>query len=110
MADIMGQSPGGGAEQVLHGGGAGANSCNRWFDKALQVIVGADGSCGLLYDPEVLDGAVAAEMADHALSFCRSSAPGHAPLVPVPRPQRLRFCVGPEMGPEVQRARRHLDR
>ena len=35
----------------------------------LQVIVGADGSCGLLYDPEVLDGAVAAEMADHALAF-----------------------------------------
>lgn len=109
MADAMGQSPGGGAEQVLHGGGAGANSCNRWFDKALQVIVGADGSCGLLYDPEVLDGAVAAEMADHALAFCRSPAPGPAPGLSVPRPQRLRFCVGPEMGPEVQRARRHLD-
>ena len=42
--------------------------------------------------------------------FSRSPAPGPAPSVPVPRPQRLRFCVGPEMGPEVQRARRHLDR
>ncbi|XP_021239530.1 carnitine O-acetyltransferase-like, partial [Numida meleagris] len=76
----------------------------------LQVIVGADGSCGLLYDPEVLDGAIAAEMADHALAFCRSPAPEPAPGMAVPRPQRLRFCIGPEVGPEVQRARRHLDR
>ncbi|XP_066842778.1 carnitine O-acetyltransferase-like [Anser cygnoides] len=104
-----GRSPGGGAGQVLHGGGAGANSCNRWFDKALQLIVGADGACGLLYDPEVIDGAVAAEMADHALAFCRRPAPEDAPVPALPPPQRLRFSLSPEIEPEVRRAKRHLD-
>lgn len=104
-----GRGPGGGAGQVLHGGGAGANGCNRWFDKALQLIVGADGACGLLYDPEVIDGAVAAEMADHALAFCRRPAPEEAPLPALPPPQHLRFSLSPEIEPEVRRAKRHLD-
>ncbi|NXF14253.1 CACP acetyltransferase, partial [Smithornis capensis] len=29
--------------------------------------------------------------------------------LPLPRPQRLRFSIGPEIGPEVERAKRHLD-
>ncbi|NWH71414.1 CACP acetyltransferase, partial [Piaya cayana] len=64
-----GRGPGGGAAQILHGGGAGANSPNRWFDKTLQVVVGEDGTCGIVYDPAVIDGAVVANMADHALQF-----------------------------------------
>lgn len=33
-----------------------------------------------------------------------------APPSPLPPPQRLRFSVGPEIAPEVERAKRHLDR
>ncbi|NXA16431.1 CACP acetyltransferase, partial [Sapayoa aenigma] len=62
-----GRGPGGVAAQVLHGGGAAANSANRWFDKTLQLVVGQDGTCGALYDPAVIDGTVVSEMLDHAL-------------------------------------------
>ncbi|NXS03279.1 CACP acetyltransferase, partial [Oxylabes madagascariensis] len=66
-ATPSGRGPEGAAAQVLHGGGAGANSANRWWDKTLQLVVGQDGTCGALYDPAVLDGAAVAEMLDHAL-------------------------------------------
>ncbi|XP_075345518.1 carnitine O-acetyltransferase-like isoform X5 [Mycteria americana] len=111
LAAAGGRGPGGGAGQVLHGGGACANSGNRWFDKTLQFIVGEDGTCGVVYDPAVIDGAVVAEMVDHALDYCRRPEPGPALLTspPLPLPQRLRFSLGPETAPEVERAKRHLD-
>ncbi|KAM6288952.1 LOW QUALITY PROTEIN: carnitine O-acetyltransferase-like [Aegotheles albertisi] len=111
LAAAGGRGPGGGAGQVLHGGGAGANSANRWFDKTLQLIVGQDGTCGAVYDPAVIDGAVVAELIDHALEYSRRPDPGPAPgpPEPFPSPQRLRFSLSPEIGPEVERAKRHLD-
>ncbi|KAM9591973.1 carnitine O-acetyltransferase-like isoform 2-T2 [Morphnus guianensis] len=112
LAAAGGRGPGGGAAQVLHGGGACANSGNRWFDKTLQFIVGEDGTCGVVYDPAVIDGAVVAEMVDHALDCCRRPDPSPASMtsLPLPQPQRLRFSLGPETAPEVERAKRHLDR
>ncbi|XP_027563105.1 carnitine O-acetyltransferase-like, partial [Neopelma chrysocephalum] len=62
-----GRGQGGVAAQVLHGGGACANSANRWFDKTLQLVVGEDGTCGAVFDPAVIDGPAVAEMLDHAL-------------------------------------------
>ncbi|XP_074713956.1 carnitine O-acetyltransferase-like [Strix uralensis] len=89
LAAAGGRGPGAGAGQVLHGGGAGANSGNRWFDKTLQFIVGEDGTCGVVYDPAVIDGAVVTEMVDHALDYCRRLQPGppamaSPPLAPAP--------------------------
>ncbi|XP_049648639.1 carnitine O-acetyltransferase-like [Accipiter gentilis] len=111
LAAAGGRGPGGGAAQVLHGGGACANSGNRWFDKTLQFIVGEDGTCGVVYDPAVIDGAVVAEMVDHALDCCRRPEPSPTSMtsLPLPPPQRLRFSLGPETAPEVERAKRHLD-
>ncbi|XP_068027149.1 LOW QUALITY PROTEIN: carnitine O-acetyltransferase-like, partial [Melanerpes formicivorus] len=109
LATPGGRGPAGVAGQVLHGGGAGANSANRWFDKSLQFIVGGDGTCGVVYDPALIDAAAVAEMVDHALSFCRQQEPGPAPVTSLAHPQRLRFSLGPEIAPEVERAKKHLD-
>ncbi|GAV08185.1 hypothetical protein RvY_17916 [Ramazzottius varieornatus] len=44
------------ARQVLHGNGSDANSGNRWFDKTLQLIVGANGVCGWNYEHTLIEG------------------------------------------------------
>uniref|UniRef100_A0A8C3N8U9 Uncharacterized protein n=1 Tax=Geospiza parvula TaxID=87175 RepID=A0A8C3N8U9_GEOPR len=43
LAPPGGRGPEGVAAQVLHGGGANANSANRWWDKTLQVGGALDG-------------------------------------------------------------------
>ncbi|MFH4973318.1 hypothetical protein AB6A40_000027 [Gnathostoma spinigerum] len=42
--------------QCLHGGGCENNSCNRWFDKTLQFIIGPDGYCGVIHEQTPVDG------------------------------------------------------
>ncbi|OQV16092.1 Carnitine O-acetyltransferase [Hypsibius exemplaris] len=44
------------SRQVMHGDGSNANSGNRWFDKTLQLIVGADGVCGWNYEHTLIEG------------------------------------------------------
>uniref|UniRef100_UPI000B4DC615 carnitine O-acetyltransferase-like n=1 Tax=Lonchura striata TaxID=40157 RepID=UPI000B4DC615 len=49
-------------------------------------------------------------MLDHALEHSRRCGPAPSPpATPLPPPQRLRFSVGPEISPELERAKRHLD-
>ena len=36
--------------QMNHGLGAQINSCNRWFDKTIQFIIGPDGAVGANYE------------------------------------------------------------
>ncbi|TRZ04605.1 hypothetical protein HGM15179_022502, partial [Zosterops borbonicus] len=77
-----------------------------------QLVVGQDGTCGALYDPAVIDGPAVSELLDHALEHSRRLGPAPSPTAtpsPLPPPQRLRFSVGPEISPEVERAKRHLD-
>lgn len=50
-------------------GGAGGGRDFLCADPAPQFIVGEDGTCGVVYDPAVIDGAVVAEMVDHALDY-----------------------------------------
>lgn len=42
--------------QMIHGGGSRLNSANRWFDKAIQIIISGDGACGLCYEHSFAEG------------------------------------------------------
>ncbi|VDO65766.1 unnamed protein product [Heligmosomoides polygyrus] len=53
------------ARQCLHGGGSMNNSCNRWFDKTLQFIIGKSGECGITYEHTPAEGPPVASMMDY---------------------------------------------
>ncbi|XP_075216005.1 choline acetyltransferase [Lycorma delicatula] len=48
--------------QALHGGGSCYNSCNRWFDKTLQFIIGSDGAFGVCIEHSPMDGIAVVQM------------------------------------------------
>uniref|UniRef100_A0A8C4WZR7 Choline O-acetyltransferase n=1 Tax=Eptatretus burgeri TaxID=7764 RepID=A0A8C4WZR7_EPTBU len=53
--------------QMLHGGGSQKNGKNRWFDKTLQVVLGADGVLGLNYEHSAAEGIVVTQCLNHVL-------------------------------------------
>ena len=52
-----------------HGGGSHANSCNRWFDKTIQFIVGPDGAVGVNYEHCSAEGPPILAIIDHAMNY-----------------------------------------
>ncbi|KAK7135184.1 hypothetical protein R3I93_018331 [Phoxinus phoxinus] len=55
------------ASLMLHGGGPEKNGANRWYDKPLQFVVGADGVCGVVCEHSPLEGIVLVQCAEHVL-------------------------------------------
>ncbi|XP_039269614.2 choline O-acetyltransferase-like isoform X1 [Styela clava] len=58
--------------QMLHGMG---NSCNRWFDKTIQFIIGSDGVTGLVYEHSVSEGIAVISLVEHLLKHIEESNP-----------------------------------
>ncbi|XP_017774150.1 PREDICTED: choline O-acetyltransferase isoform X2 [Nicrophorus vespilloides] len=50
--------------QMIHGGGTAYNSCNRWFDKTIQLIVSGDGACGLCYEHSSAEGVAVIQLVE----------------------------------------------
>uniref|UniRef100_A0A8D3D334 Choline O-acetyltransferase n=1 Tax=Scophthalmus maximus TaxID=52904 RepID=A0A8D3D334_SCOMX len=46
------------ATWMLHGGGVAKNGGNRWYDKPMQFVVGADGCCGVVCEHSPFEGIV----------------------------------------------------
>ncbi|XP_067285672.1 choline O-acetyltransferase-like [Pseudorasbora parva] len=82
------------AELILHGGGPERNGANRWYDKPLQFVIGADGVCGVVCEHSAFDGVVAAQCAEHVLKHTRSSsctASSGRSATELPHPRRLEW-------------------
>uniref|UniRef100_A0A8C2L6N3 Choline O-acetyltransferase n=1 Tax=Cyprinus carpio TaxID=7962 RepID=A0A8C2L6N3_CYPCA len=43
---------------MLHGGGTDKNGGNRWYDKPMQFVIGADGCCGVVCEHSPFEGIV----------------------------------------------------
>uniref|UniRef100_A0A665W615 Choline O-acetyltransferase n=1 Tax=Echeneis naucrates TaxID=173247 RepID=A0A665W615_ECHNA len=72
---------------MLHGGGVAKNGGNRWYDKPMQFVVGADGCCGVVCEHSAFEGIV----------LVPSKLVRAASVSELPAPRRLRWKCTPEI-------------
>lgn len=97
------------AVQTIHGGGPSANSGNRWFDKTIQFIVGADGVVGLTYEHSPAEGPPITSMMDHIVEYIEKTKGNKwLPSAAVTSPKKLRFNLSHETLEDIDVAERDL--
>ncbi|OQR74564.1 carnitine O-acetyltransferase-like [Tropilaelaps mercedesae] len=90
------------AHQLLDGGKDGVNAGNRWCDKTVQFIIGAEGNVGLLYEHSPAEGPPVAGLAD----FCVKQAsiwplpPTRSPCTP----EHLQFVLNETNRADIDKA------
>ncbi|XP_068621094.1 carnitine O-acetyltransferase-like isoform X2 [Battus philenor] len=99
------------AGQTIHGGGSASNACNRWFDKTVQFIVGADGVTGLTYEHSPAEGQPIAVLTDFIINYVdkNRSTDGISSASPK-EPIKLTFNVNPEVSNMIKTAKNNIDR
>jgi len=63
------------AKQMIHGGKT--NSGNRWFDKTIQFVVGAEGEVGITYEHSAAEGPPIAALMDYVVQYLENNNPTH---------------------------------
>ncbi|TSK22737.1 Choline O-acetyltransferase [Bagarius yarrelli] len=82
------------AMMMLHGGGKENNGGNRWYDKPMQFIVGADGCCGVVCEHSPFEGIVLVQCTEYLLKYMKSSPSKlvrAASVSELPSPRRLHW-------------------
>ncbi|KAL3872104.1 hypothetical protein ACJMK2_040057 [Sinanodonta woodiana] len=96
------------AHEMLHGGGIKHNSGNRWFDKTIQFIVGANGYCGLNYEHTTAEGPPIISIVDHVLKFCKLEQ-HKLPAVGLKKPRKLQFHLSNQVQEDLSNAISNAD-
>ncbi|KAK5854063.1 hypothetical protein PBY51_015165 [Eleginops maclovinus] len=104
---------------MLHGGGVAKNGGNRWYDKPMQFVVGADGCCGVVCEHSAFEGIVLVQCTEYLLKYMIGSPSKlvrAASVSELPAPRRLRWKCSPEIhkllsssADKLQRQVKHLD-
>ncbi|KAK2824335.1 hypothetical protein Q5P01_021510 [Channa striata] len=85
---------------MLHGGGVAKNGGNRWYDKPMQFVVGADGCCGVVCEHSPFEGIVLVQCTEYLLKYMIGSPSKlvrAASVSELPAPRRLRWKCTPEI-------------
>uniref|UniRef100_A0A8C5HHY0 Choline O-acetyltransferase n=1 Tax=Gouania willdenowi TaxID=441366 RepID=A0A8C5HHY0_GOUWI len=88
------------ALMMLHGGGVAKNGGNRWYDKPMQLIIGADGCCGVVCEHSPFEGIVLVQCTEYLLKYMVGSPSKlvrAASVSELPAPRRLRWKCTPEI-------------
>uniref|UniRef100_A0A3Q0SS72 Choline O-acetyltransferase n=1 Tax=Amphilophus citrinellus TaxID=61819 RepID=A0A3Q0SS72_AMPCI len=98
---------------MLHGGGVTKNGGNRWYDKPMQFIVGADGCCGVVCEHSAFEGIVLVQCTEYLLKYMTGSPSKlirAASVSELPAPRRLRWKCTPEIHKLITSAADKLQR
>ncbi|CAG5121005.1 unnamed protein product, partial [Candidula unifasciata] len=82
---------------IIHGQGVRNNTCNRWMDKTIQLIVSENGTCGINMEHSVADGIALGHMVEHTFSviiintFVQQKGLEH--MTPDPASKRLSISI-----------------
>ncbi|CAG5021727.1 unnamed protein product [Parnassius apollo] len=99
------------AAQTIHGGGTQSNGGNRWFDKTVQFIVGADGITGLTYEHSPAEGQPIAVLTDFVINYIDQGTTSNEPASASPKePVKLNFNVTTDISNMIKTAQKNLDR
>ncbi|XP_051769607.1 choline O-acetyltransferase-like isoform X2 [Ctenopharyngodon idella] len=101
------------AALMLHGGGPDKNGANRWYDKPLQFVVGADGVCGVVCEHSPFEGIVLVQCTEHVLKHIRSSSckPSSSQSTSeLPHPRRLVWKCSARIQSALASSADHLQR
>uniref|UniRef100_A0A3Q1FG00 Choline O-acetyltransferase n=1 Tax=Acanthochromis polyacanthus TaxID=80966 RepID=A0A3Q1FG00_9TELE len=85
---------------MLHGGGVAKNGGNRWYDKPMQFVIGADGCCGVVCEHSPFEGIVLVQCTEYLLKYMIGSPSKlvrAASVSELPAPRRLRWKCTPEV-------------
>ncbi|KAJ8365695.1 hypothetical protein SKAU_G00145260 [Synaphobranchus kaupii] len=88
------------ALQMLHGGGHNKNGGNRWYDKPMQFVIGADGACGVVCEHSPFEGIVLVQCSEYLLKYMKGSPSKlvrAASVSELPAPRRLHWKCSPEV-------------
>ncbi|KAM3606652.1 uncharacterized protein V6R79_020638 [Siganus canaliculatus] len=88
------------AQTMLHGGGVTKNGANRWYDKPMQFVIGADGCCGVVCEHSPFEGIVLVQCTEYLLKYMIGSPSKlvrAASVSELPAPRRLRWKCTPEI-------------
>ncbi|CAH1785909.1 unnamed protein product, partial [Owenia fusiformis] len=97
------------AEQMIHGRGSKQNSGNRWFDKTIQFVVGADGGVGLTYEHSPAEGPPLAHLLDHTVDYITRNQETRLPAAGVTEPTKLRFNLNEKIVDSINSASSSVD-
>ncbi|CAH0603196.1 unnamed protein product [Chrysodeixis includens] len=95
--------------QLIHGNGYSSNGGNRWFDKTVQFVVGADGVTGLTYEHSPAEGQPIAVLTDFLIKYLEENKGPGSPSSRPKEPTLLKFNVSSEVGAMINTAKKNLD-
>ncbi|KAK0140979.1 Choline O-acetyltransferase [Merluccius polli] len=101
------------AKLMLHGGGGAKNGGNRWYDKPMQFVIGADGCCGVVCEHSAFEGIVLVQCTEYLLKYMIGSPSKlvrAASVSELPAPRRLRWKCTPEIHKHLSSSAEKLNR